>query len=125
MSDNQRKPNTNGILARIFSSAASAIILDFFIGHKEFDYSLTEIANKTGLSFRTLVKEIPNLEQTGLIIKHRKVAKANMYRLDIDNEAIAILEKLVINLSQMPFMKKTQDIKEYHIPIDEITETKP
>lgn len=124
MNTTTKKHNLNkGLLSRIFSSSASAIILDFFIRHKEFDYSLTEISNKTGLSFRTLIKEIANLEQTGLIIRHRKVAKANMYRLDSDSEAIDILEKLVLTLSQIPSMNENQVMKEYQTPLDEVTNT--
>ena len=51
-----------GVLSRIFSSRAVAQILDFFLDHKEFDYSANEIAKKTGLSFRTIFREIPDLE---------------------------------------------------------------
>jgi hypothetical protein len=43
-----------GVLSRIFSSRAVAQILDFFLDHKEFDYSANEIAKKTGLSLRTI-----------------------------------------------------------------------
>ena len=56
-----------GVLARLFSSRAVAQILDFFLDHKEFDYSANEISQKTGLSFRTIFREIPDLERIQLI----------------------------------------------------------
>jgi hypothetical protein len=37
------------------------------------DYSLAEIAQKTGLHFRTVFREIPNLEMNRLIYHSRKI----------------------------------------------------
>jgi DNA-binding Lrp family transcriptional regulator len=103
--------NTSGIssdvLANIFSSRAVAQILDFFLDHKEFDYPIAEIADKTGLSFRTVFREIPNLERNQLIYKYRKVGKANMYKLNIDFEAVVLLERFALEMSQLQPMKET------------------
>ena len=74
----------DGILANIFSSRAVAQILDFFLDHKEFDYSPAEVAQKSGLSFRTVFREI-----------------TNMYRLNTDLHATLLLEKFVLEMSQL------------------------
>src|SRR5919108_5522704 len=97
----------NDVLADIFSSRAVAQILDFFLDHKEFDYPIAEIADKTGLSFRTVFREIPNLERNQLIYKYRKVGKANMYKLNIDFEAVVLLERFALEMSQLQSMKET------------------
>ena len=91
----------DGILSNIFSSRAVAQILDFFLDHKEFDYSPAEVAQKSGLSFRTVFREIPNLESNQLIYRSRKIGKTNMYRLNIDLHAILLLEKFVLEISQL------------------------
>jgi hypothetical protein len=91
----------DGILANIFSSRAVAQILDFFLDHKEFDYSPTEVAQKSGLSFRTVFREIPNLEKNQLIYHSRKIGKTNMYRLNTDLHATLLLEKFVLEMSQL------------------------
>ncbi|HZD83550.1 MAG TPA: hypothetical protein VE076_11800 [Nitrososphaeraceae archaeon] len=44
MVDNELNSPDNGTLSDIFSSRAVAQILDFFLDHKEFDYSPGEIA---------------------------------------------------------------------------------
>jgi hypothetical protein len=93
--------NGTGILSDIFSSRAVAQILDFFLDHKEFDYSPSEIAQKTRLSFRTVFREIPNLEKHQLIYHSRKIGKTNMYRLNSDFEAALLLEKFVLQMSQV------------------------
>ena len=90
-----------GVLSRIFSSRAVAQILDFFLDHKEFDYSANEIAKKTDLSFRTIFREIPDLEHRQLIFNTRKIGKVNMYKLNIDLEAVSFLEKFSLDMSQI------------------------
>ena len=94
--------NEFGVLSRIFSSRAVAQIMDFFLDHKEFDYSANEIAQKTGLSFRTIFREIPDLESRQLIFNTRKIGKVNMYKLNVDLKAIGFLEKFSLELSQIP-----------------------
>lgn len=90
-----------GVLSRIFSSRAVAQILDFFLDHKEFDYSANEIAKKTDLSFRTIFREIPDLEHRQLIFNTRKIGKVNMYKLNLDLEAVTFLEKFSLDMSQI------------------------
>ena len=97
--DNEQK--LEGILYDIFSSRAVAQILDFFLVHKEFDYSPAEVAQKSGLSFRTVFREIPTLEKNQLIYHSRKIGKTNMYRLNTDLHATLLLEKFVLEMSQL------------------------
>jgi hypothetical protein len=97
----------DGVLSNIFSSRAVAQILDFFLDHKEFDYSPAEVAQKSGLSFRTVFREIPNLEKIQLIYHSRKIGKTNMYRLNTDLHATLLLEKFVLDMSQLT--RSTQD----------------
>jgi len=98
---------TNGVLANLFSSRAIAQILDFFFDHKEFDYPPSEIAKKTGLSFRTIFREMPSLERNQLIFNNRRIGKTNMYKLNTDFEAVALLERFVLEMSQLRPTKET------------------
>jgi predicted AAA+ superfamily ATPase len=104
-----------GLLSNIFSSKAVAQILDFFLDHKEFDYSANEIAKKTGLSFRTIFREIPDLEANQLIFNTRRIGKANMYKLNTDLNAVLLLEKFALEMSQVVLVEttstETQDIE--------------
>jgi DNA-binding IscR family transcriptional regulator len=90
----------SGLLSDLFSSHAVAQMMDFFLDHKEFDYSPTEIAQKTGLSLKTIIREIPNLERFQLVKKSRKIGKTTMYILNTDLTAIQILEKFVLEISE-------------------------
>lgn len=116
----------NGILTNLFSSRAVAQILDFFLDHKEFDYPPSEIAKKTGLSFRTVFREIPSLERNQLIFNNRRIGKTNMYKLNTDFEAVVLLERFVLDMSQLRPTKETnsqateEDISESEINLDGI-----
>lgn len=90
----------SGLLSDLFSSHAVAQMVDFFLDHKEFDYSPSEIAQKTGLSLKTIIREIPNLERFQLVKKSRKIGKTTMYILNTDLTAIQILEKFVLEISE-------------------------
>jgi DNA-binding transcriptional regulator YhcF (GntR family) len=90
-----------GILARLFSSRAVGQIIDFFLDHKEFDYSANEIAQKTGLSFRTIFREVPSLEKNQFIYNSRKIGKTNMYRLNTDFQAVLLLERFALEMVQI------------------------
>jgi DNA-binding transcriptional regulator YhcF (GntR family) len=90
-----------GVLSNVFSSRAVSQIMDFFLDHKEFDYSPGEIAKKTGLSFRTIFRELPHLEKNQLIYISRKIGKTNMYRLNTDFQSVTFLEKFVFEMSQL------------------------
>jgi predicted transcriptional regulator len=111
----------SGILTNLFSSRAVAQILDFFLDHKEFDYPPSEIAKKTGLSFRTVFREIPSLERNQLIFNNRRIGKTNMYKLNTDFEAVVLLERFVFDMSQLRPSKETsspaaeEDISESEI----------
>ena len=99
--DGYADQSDSGILTKLFSSKAVAQILDFFLDHKEFDYSANEISQKTGLSFRTVFREIPDLEGSQVIYNSRRIGKTNMYKLNTDFNAVLLLEKFVLELSQL------------------------
>jgi hypothetical protein len=109
----------NGVLTKLFSSRAVAQILDFFLDHKEFDYPPSEIAKKTGLSFRTIFREMPGLERNQLIFNNRRIGKTNMYKLNTDFEAVALLERFVLEISQLRLSKGQLDAQDTTIEVPE------
>src|SRR5437867_8135406 len=90
-----------GVLARIFATGATAKVLDFFLDHREYDYPISEVVEGTGLSFRTVVKEMQKLEGLRFVSVRRRVGNANMYKLSLESEPIAMLEKFALLASQL------------------------
>jgi len=75
----------NRILERIFHSSP-AIILDFLIIYRDFDYTKTEIAIKTGLSRRTVVREINNLINEGYVKIIKRKGNGFTYKITDDSK---------------------------------------
>jgi hypothetical protein len=102
-STTQSHPNMNdhGALYKVFLSGAVAQILDFFLDHKDFDYSPGEISNKTGLALKTIFREIPHLMRYQLVYNSRKIGKVNMYKLNSDFEPVLLLDKFTIEISKL------------------------
>jgi len=99
-----------GVLSKIFQTASTAKILDFFLDHKDLDYSLGEIAEKVNLSSQTVSREIANLENQQLVLEHRIIGKTHMYRLNYRLRANVLLSEFTLQISQVPA------IQEYHQP---------
>lgn len=104
----------SGALYKVFSSGAVAQILDFFLDHKDFDYSPGEISNKTGLALKTIFREIPHLTRYQLVSNSRKIGKVNMYKLNSHFGPVLLLEKLAIELSKLN-INSDQDEELTHI----------
>lgn len=97
-----------GILSKIFSSKAPSQIMDFFLDHKEFDYSPAEIALKTGLSFKTITREIPGLEKFHFVKKSRRIGKTTMYILNSNLAAVKTLERFTLEMSEYVNVEVTE-----------------
>jgi hypothetical protein len=103
-----------GVLYKVFVSGAVAQILDFFLDHKDFDYSPGEISKKTGLALKTIFREIPHLTRYQLIYNSRRIGKINMYKLNSDFEAVLLLEKFALEVSKLNVNPKREE-EQIHI----------
>ncbi len=67
-------------------------LLEFLIEGRFFDYTLTELAEKSEISWRTLHRIFPNLIKASIIKKTREVGRAKLYTLNTENPKV---EKLI------------------------------
>lgn len=100
----------SGPFERLFSGNALAKIMDFIISSQEYDYSETEIAKYSGVSVRTVQREIPKLLATRLIKQVRTVDNTKMYQLDKSDKdktgAGYLIDKLALALSTEDIQQK-------------------
>ncbi len=83
----------------IFGDSPQAKILDFLGDHPNYDYSISDLAEYTGVSRPTLYKIIPEMVKKGLIIETRKVGKSKMYKLNTENEIVKVILKFDFELA--------------------------
>lgn len=111
----------DGILSRIFQKSSTPKILDFFLDHKDLDYSVAEVAEKSGLSIQTVSREIINLEIQQLILKHRTIGKTHMYRLNTKLQAIVLLSEFTLQISQIPAIQECSKLPPHQDVLEVVT----
>ncbi|MBM5805795.1 MAG: hypothetical protein FJZ49_07035 [Candidatus Verstraetearchaeota archaeon] len=89
-----------GPLARMFAGSAMAAVLDFLIVYRHWDYSKTDIAKNAGVSFRTVLRLLPELEEGGVIKRTRNVGKASMYQINAESPIVKALEDLSLKIAK-------------------------
>ena len=95
-----------GPLGHIFPCSTSKI-LDFLCVFKKYDYSISDIAKYSGITFKTALNEIRKLEKQGVITNSRTVGKAKMYQLNQDSTQAQSINKLAMDLA----FKRLQKVK--------------
>ena len=60
-------------------------LLDFFITGRNFDYTLTDLARKAGVSWTTLNRIFPKLVERNMVVMVRQVGMAKLYKLNMGN----------------------------------------
>jgi len=86
------------VFIEVFGNNPVIKVLDFLITFQLFDYSLTEIAKNSGVSYSTLQTFWDKLEKNKIVIKTRRVGKSDLFKLNTKNPAIKQLIKLDWNL---------------------------
>ena len=86
------------VFLEVFGNNPITKVLDFLITFQSFDYSLTEIAKNSGVSYSTLQTFWDKLEKNKIVIKTRRVGKSDLYKLNTNNPAIKQLIRLDWNL---------------------------
>ena len=72
----------------VFGDSPTAKVLDFFIDNQEFDYSLTDIAKGAEIAWSTLHEFWPNMVKLGVVRKTRKIGRAELYKLNLENPLV-------------------------------------
>ena len=94
----RNKALQNGPLESIFPGSTSKI-LDFLATFKDWDYSVSDIAKNSGISFKTALNEIKNLEKQGVVSRTRTVGKAIMFKLNLKSKQGFYIDKLILELA--------------------------
>ncbi len=89
----------NAPLEILFTNNATAKILDFIIAYQEWDYSISDIARYSGVSVKSVERELPKLLHYGFIVETRRVGRAKMYKFNKDDKISTLIEKFVLELA--------------------------
>lgn len=63
-------------------------LLDFLGDHPASDYSITEMAEKSGVSRHSVYDELDDLQETGLVEKTREIGQSRLFKLNTDHPVV-------------------------------------
>ena len=90
-------------------------LLEFLITGREFDYSLSDLAENAGIGWSTLHRIFPRLERQKIVLKTREIGRAKLFKLNRGNEEVkklvALYDSLLKKQLEQLEEKQTQAIK--------------
>ena len=81
-------------------------LLEFLIEGRFFDYTLTDISEKSGVSWTTLNRIWPKIVKNKIVIITRKIGKIKLYKLNMENPAVIKLVELFDSLLEQSIPMK-------------------
>jgi|SRR3989338_8464158 len=89
------------IFLQVFGSSPKMKVLDFLLTHQAFDYSMTEIAQKTYVSYPIVANTMEDFLRNGIVIGTRKIGKARLFKLNTESELVRQLLRLQWNMTKI------------------------
>lgn len=84
----------------VFGDSPIVKVIDFFLDNREFDYSLTDIAKNSDIGWSTLHGFWDNVVKLGIVVKTRKIGRAELYKLNLSSPLVKKLIDLDIDISK-------------------------
>lgn len=82
------------VFMEYFGTSPMIKVLDFLIEGKEFDYSMTEIAKKSGVGWSSFSRVWKHLIKKNIVIQTRTIGNAKLFKLNTKNPVVQKLIKL-------------------------------
>ena len=108
------------MFVKIFGENPQTKILDFLADHPDYDYTITELAEKTGVSKPTIYKVIRNLLKEGLVVVNRKIGRTKLYKLNTRSEIVKTILKFEFEIAKRIADMEKKKAKKYRRPSPKI-----
>jgi len=87
------------LLLKAFGNSPKLRIIDIFLTNPLFDFSKNELAKELRMSKQTLYKCLKDLEELGMVKVSRKIGRASLYKINLENPMVKMLNEYVTQLS--------------------------
>lgn len=88
------KKKRESIFVEYFGDTPMVRILNFLILGKDFDYSMTDIANGSNVGWTSFTRAWKELEKRKAVVHTRDIGRAKLYKLNTQDSTIQKLIKL-------------------------------
>ena len=89
----------DSLLIRALGSSPKLRIIDYLLDYKLNDFTKKEIVEALGMSKLTFYKYFKDLQELGLVIASRKIGRATLYKINIENPMVKMLIEYEAKLS--------------------------
>ncbi|MBC7091357.1 MAG: winged helix-turn-helix transcriptional regulator [Nitrososphaeria archaeon] len=93
------KKEYQSILLKIFGESPKLRIIDFFLDNPLFDFTKKEVIEALGMSKQTFYKYFADIEKYGIVVVSRKIGKAKLYKINLENPLVKMLKEYETQLS--------------------------
>ena len=81
----------DSLLIRALGNSPKLRILDYLLDYKLNDFTKKEIVEALGMSKLTFYKYFKDLEELGLVVASRKIGRATLYKVNLQNPIVRML----------------------------------
>jgi DNA-binding transcriptional ArsR family regulator len=89
----------DSLLVRALGNSPKLRILDYLLDYKLNDFTKKEIVEALGMSKLTFYKYFQDLEKLGLVTATRKIGRATLYKINLENPMVRMIIEYETKLS--------------------------
>ena len=106
------KKEYQSILLRTLGDSPKLRIIDFFLDNPLFDFTKKEVIEALGMSKQTFYKYFADIEKYGIVNASRRIGKATLYKINLENPIVKMLREYEMQLSLQIAEKEAEKMKE-------------
>jgi len=85
------------MFTEIFGGSPRVKLLDFLADHVDFDYTLSQLQQFTGISRPTLYKLVSELEKERLVVLTREIGGSRFFRINMEDPRVVSMLQMDFN----------------------------
>jgi len=93
------KKEYQSILLKTLEDSPKLRIIDFFLDNPLFDFTKKEVIEALGMSKQTFYKYFKDIEKYGIVNVSRKIGRAKLYKINLENPIVKMLREFETQLS--------------------------
>ncbi len=87
------------VLVKALGYSQKLRILDFFLDNVLIDFAKEEVIQELGMSKQTFYRNFKDIEELGMVKQTRKIGKAKLYKINLENPLVKMLKEYETQLS--------------------------
>jgi predicted NACHT family NTPase len=111
------KKEYQSLLLKTLGDSPKLGIVDFFLDNPLFDFTKKEVIEALGMSKQTSYKYFKDIEEYGIVIVSRRIGKAKLYKINLENPIVKMLNKYTEQLSLQIAEQEKAKMQEQARPI--------